>query len=217
MIGEVSNNTLLAALFGPGIVRVAGVQTKRDPAKGSQINKIDTEGDRVELSRAARLTSGKDSKNDVGQVSALGDPEQQDVQKLKKRDAEVRRHEAAHKSAAGQYASGGATFDYQAGPNGKQYAVGGEVSIDTSEIAGDPNATIRKMQQVRRAALAPANPSGQDRAVAAAAARLEQQARTEISEKKRNGKSQQNSPASPYSETEATSEASRGLLMSVLA
>jgi hypothetical protein len=48
-------------------------------------------------------------------------------------------------------------------PDGCDYALGGEVAIDTSAIAGDPEATLRKMEQIRRAALAPANPSGQDR------------------------------------------------------
>jgi hypothetical protein len=56
------------------------------------------------------------------------------------------------------------------------YAVGGEVQIDTSP-AGSPEATIRKMQQIRRAALAPSQPSGTDRAVAAQASQIETQAR----------------------------------------
>jgi len=44
------------------------------------------------------------------------------VAQLKKRDAEVRRHEHAHKAAAGQFASGAPSYDYQTGPDGKQYA-----------------------------------------------------------------------------------------------
>jgi hypothetical protein len=72
----------------------------------------------------------------------------------------VRAHEQAHLVAAGRYASSGGTFPYE---TGSDYAVGGEVAIDTSAIAGDPEATLRKMEQIRRAALAPANPSGQDR------------------------------------------------------
>ena len=105
--------------------------------------------------------------------------EQQQVAELKKRDREVKAHEAAHMAAGGAYVRGGASYSYQSGPDGKRYAVGGEVSIDTSP-EDDPAATIRKMQTVRSAALAPANPSGQDRSVAAAAAAQEAQARQEL-------------------------------------
>lgn len=127
----------------------------------------------------------------------LTEEEQEQVQKLKERDQEVRRHEAAHKAAAGQHASGGPTFDLQRGPDGKQYAVGGEVQIDTSPVEGDPAATIRKMETIRRAALAPADPSSQDRAVADEASRKAQKARQELR--------QQNTEAtSPSSETTDT-------------
>ena len=113
----------------------------------------------------------------------LTNEEKQEVTELKARDAEVRAHEAAHASAGGQYA-GGATFEFQTGPDGRRYAVGGEVSIDTSAVRGDPEATIRKMQVVRKAALAPASPSSQDRSVAAAAAQTEAQARMELQKEK---------------------------------
>lgn len=95
--------------------------------------------------------------------------EQKKLQEMKKRDAEVRVHEAAHVAAGGSYVRGGASFTLEAGPDGHNYAVGGKVSIDTSTVSGDPDATIRKMQTVKRAALAPANPSSQDHRIAAAA------------------------------------------------
>jgi hypothetical protein len=60
------------------------------------------------------------------------------------------------------------------------YAVSGEVSIDSSPVKGDPKATVRKMEQVVRAALAPAQPSGQDRAVAAAALNAEVEAQRQV-------------------------------------
>lgn len=109
--------------------------------------------------------------------------EQRKVQKLQQRDMEVKAHEAAHVAAAGQYAQGGASFDYTSGPDGKRYAVGGDVSISVSE-EGTPEATISKMQAVRRAALAPASPSGQDRRVAAEAAQKETAAQKELSAQK---------------------------------
>ena len=71
----------------------------------------------------------------------------------------MRAHEAAHQAAGGQYA-GAMSFTYQRGPDGAQYAVGGEVPIDVSPVAGDPQATIEKMRVVRSAAMAPAGEDG---------------------------------------------------------
>src|SRR5437660_12427756 len=77
-------------------------------------------------------------------------------------------------------ARGGPSYQYQTGPDGKQYAIGGEVSIDTSPVPGDPAATAQKARVVQAAANAPADPSTQDRQVAAQAARMEQQAILEL-------------------------------------
>ena len=106
------------------------------------------------------------------------------LQKLQARDREVRAHEHAHMAAGGPYVRGGPSYTYKTGPDGKRYAVGGEVQIDTSPEK-DPEATIRKMETVKRAALAPAKPSGQDRMVAARASMEEQKARMELMEQKR--------------------------------
>lgn len=114
----------------------------------------------------------------------LTEEEQAEVEKLKNRDAEVRRHEQAHKAAAGGHASGGPKFEYETGPDGKQYAVGGHVDVDTSPVSGDPRATIAKMQQLQRAALAPAEPSSKDRQVAAKAAQQEREARAELAKER---------------------------------
>ena len=105
--------------------------------------------------------------------------EYRELQELKQRDREVRQHEQAHIAAGGQYVTGGASYSYQRGPDGRQYAVGGEVKIDTAAVPDDPEATVRKMQVVKRAAMAPAEPSAQDRAVAAEASMKESQARAE--------------------------------------
>lgn len=114
----------------------------------------------------------------------LSEAEQRQVSELKQRDREVRAHEQAHKAAAGPHATSGPTYSFQTGPDGRRYAVGGEVGIDLSE-AQTPQATLAKMQQVRRAALAPAEPSAQDRAVAAEASRKASEARSEIAEQRR--------------------------------
>lgn len=107
--------------------------------------------------------------------------DQKVIAELSARDREVRAHEAAHAAVGGQYA-GAPSYTFQKGPDGVSYAVGGEVSISTSAIANDPEATIAKAQQIKAAANAPADPSPQDRQVAAQAAQLEQQARTDLVE-----------------------------------
>lgn len=102
------------------------------------------------------------------------------IEKLQSRDHQVRAHEMAHVSAGGQYVTSGVNFSYQKGPDGIMYAIGGEVGIDLSPIANNPQATISKMMVVRNAALAPSDPSSQDRAVAGAASRTMSSAQAEL-------------------------------------
>ena len=112
-------------------------------------------------------------------------PEQQrQVEALKKRDREVRQHEQAHLAVGRDLVRGGASYTYETGPDNKQYAVGGEVSIDTSP-ARTPEETIPKAQHIRATALAPAEPSPQDRSVAAQASRMENEARHAVFVKQR--------------------------------
>ncbi|MBQ4834337.1 catalase [Pseudoalteromonas sp. MMG010] len=105
--------------------------------------------------------------------------EQEEISELKARDTEVRIHEQAHASVGGQYA-GSPSYGYERGPDGNNYAVSGEVQIDVSEIPGDPQATIDKMQTVRSAALAPAEPSSADRSIAADATQKMAAAQAEL-------------------------------------
>lgn len=104
---------------------------------------------------------------------------QTDIRELASRDREVRTHEQAHKAVGGHYA-GAVSYSYARGPDGRSYAVAGSVAIDTSSVPGDPAATLQKLQQVQRAALAPAQPSAADLAVAAQAAEAMAQARAEL-------------------------------------
>ncbi|MES9880690.1 MAG: putative metalloprotease CJM1_0395 family protein [Sedimenticola sp.] len=106
--------------------------------------------------------------------------ERAQIRKLQTRDREVHAHEQAHMAAGSGVVRGGATYQYQKGPDGRLYAVGGEVKIDTSGVRGNPQATVQKAETIRRAALAPANPSGQDLQVAAAATQMAAAARSEL-------------------------------------
>jgi hypothetical protein len=128
-----------------------------------------------------RETTG--AEEDAEGTTELTEADQEMVRELKARDGEVRRHENAHAAAGGQYA-GSPRYDFQTGPDGRRYAVGGTVSIDVSAVPGEPEKTIEKMRIVRAAALAPAEPSGQDRRVAAEASKTEAAARSELAEQK---------------------------------
>lgn len=133
----------------------------------------------------------------------LTEEEQKQVEELKARDTEVKAHEQAHIAAGGSYVRGGARYDYQTGPDGKKYAVGGEVSIDTSAVEGDPQATINKAQVILKAALAPAEPSGQDKAVASQARQMMASARKELMSEKINTNSENTADATTENSTTA--------------
>ncbi len=133
----------------------------------------------------ASLKSEKENKDEEEKFSnpqKLDEGEKEQVKKLKARDAEVRAHEQAHMAAAGSLAQGGPNYVFQTGPDGKQYAIGGSVKIDTSP-GSTPEETVRKAQQIRAAALAPSDPSGQDLKVAASAASMEVEAASKNAEK----------------------------------
>ncbi|TIH11036.1 putative metalloprotease CJM1_0395 family protein [Pseudomonas leptonychotis] len=158
-----------------------------------------------EQSASAREEADKptdSSANPDKSKAAQGEPspeqqrlEQLEVAKLVSRDQEVRTHEQAHAAVGGQYA-GAPTYTYERGPDGKRYAVGGEVGIDAGALPNDPEATLRKMEVVIRAALAPAEPSAQDRQVAAQAQAQMTEARAQLAQ-------QQSSEAQSASEARA--------------
>jgi len=154
--------------------------------KGGGTNFRPSLADGATLLSAQEAASSDKSAAGVGDAFQLSDEQKQQVADLKKRDAEVRRHEQAHAQTGGQFA-GAPSYSFERGPDGRSYAVGGEVPIDVSPVAGNPQATVRKMQQVQRAALAPADPSGPDRAIAARAAALKLRAQAEAAEQRAEG------------------------------
>ncbi len=150
-----------------------------------------------------QLGAVEPANDEAKQSSAVGlsDEEQQVVDNLKARDREVQAHERAHKAVGGRHA-GAISFVYQAGPDGQKYAVGGEVAIDMSPES-DPDATIQKMSTVIAAALAPAEPSGQDRSVAQAAQAMRSQAIADASMQRRTEVEARFEEGNPSSEVEA--------------
>ncbi len=152
-------------------------QTEQNSSPKDQVN-LSPEGIGASKNNETASASTETSPTSSDQTE-LSPEQQQQLLDLKSRDREVRLHEQAHLSTAGQYAAGSPSFTYQQGPDGSRYAIGGEVQIDISKES-TPEATIQKMETVRAAALAPAEPSAADRAIAAQAAITISQARQEV-------------------------------------
>lgn len=153
-----------------------------------------------------------------GAGKTLTPEEQATVEKLKARDRHVRQHEAAHQAAAGGLSTSGASFTYERGPDGQNYAIGGEVRISVSK-GRTPEETLQRAQTIRAAALAPSDPSGQDRAVAAEADRMAMEARAEMAQEKLQGQdsSEANSPQRKIDQAYAPPENPAGSLVSTYA
>jgi hypothetical protein len=181
-IGGIDSSAGFDRPWGP---RAAGGRPREaaDGAGASRTGEASATGE-VNPAGEARRTGDSAEAGATDQPRGPGKPEklterdQAKVKELERRDAEVRAHEAAHAAAAGAF-GGGASFSYVTGPDGKQYAVGGEVPVRMSG-GRTPEEAIRNAAQVRAAALAPAQPSAQDMAVAAEAAAMEASARAEL-------------------------------------
>lgn len=106
--------------------------------------------------------------------------EKRAVEELKVIDRKVREHEAAHLRNGAGVVTSGANYSYTYGPDGKQYAVAGEVGIDTAPER-KPEDNIDKGQRIQLAALAPRDPSPTDYRVAAVGGRLEALGRSDLS------------------------------------
>lgn len=133
-------------------------------------------------------------KSPSGKQSNLSPEEQDKVSKLAAIDQKVRAHEMAHLAAAGGLATSGATYSFQRGPDGQLYAVGGEVGIDTS-AGKTPEETLQRAQQIRAAAMAPADPSSQDHAVAAKAGQLAAKAQQQLAQQRSENSGNSNHPS----------------------
>jgi len=143
-------------------------------------------------------------------IARLNESQVRQLRDLKARDREVRAHEQAHIAAGGSLVLGAARFSYQQGPDGRSYAIGGEVSIGSAEVPGDPERTAENAEQIQRAALAPASPSAQDRAIAAQAAATATKARAEAAQERRQETAEVRPAASPTGPDSARASESEG-------
>ena len=160
-----------------------GSISSADTSLSGTFFEIEHKAKNIPVSQTKTTPSGSTTTKTSSSKSAgttLSDSEQTEVAKLKKIDSEVHAHEQAHMAAGGSLVKGGPTYSYTNGPDKKRYATAGEVNIDTSPVKDDPEATILKGERVKRAAMAPAQPSSQDYAVAAAATQMIIQAQMEL-------------------------------------
>lgn len=127
----------------------------------------------------AGLRAGEAQGDVQGKAQGLSEADLRIVEQLKQRDREVRAHEMAHVAAGAGVVTSGASYSYETGPDGRRYAVGGEVGINVSP-GRTPEETLSRAEKIRAAALAPADPSGQDRQIAARASRMAAEARVEL-------------------------------------
>lgn len=165
---EIAGNARFPAIEKPEQSEASTPQDKRTQRNSRATANNDNEQVADEREKSAKDTQEKQRLEE----------ERQEVVELAARDREVRAHEQAHVAVGGRYA-GAASYRYERGPDGVNYAISGEVPISTSKES-TPEATVLKAQIIRRAALAPAEPSPQDRSVAARASALEVEARKEI-------------------------------------
>ena len=145
---------------------------EEDPASRSRFESKKAEKEKEQETQ--KVAESKKSSS----TQELSEDEERLVKDLSSRDTEVRAHEAAHQAAGGGLA-GGASYSYQQGPDGRMYAIGGEVSISMPS-GSSPEETVKNARQVAAAALAAGSPSPQDFSVASSAKVMEMKALQEI-------------------------------------
>lgn len=116
--------------------------------------------------RQARETSeeqaGQNTNSSISGNTDLDPAEKAIVAQLQSRDSAVKQEEKAHAAAAGPYGSA-PQYEYQIGPDGKAYAIGGHVDVGVS-MTGSAADRDRALATLQNAALAPNAPSGADMA-----------------------------------------------------
>gem|GEM_PF-5594133 len=106
------------------------------------------------------------------------------VAKLQQQDREIRQHEQAHLAAIGRIPTSGPIYRLAKGPDGRLYVIGGRVNF-LMPPAQSAQEKLELARQLRKMALAPAQPSAKDRSVAAQAAQQINQARRELAAEER--------------------------------
>lgn len=117
-------------------------------------------------------------------LERLSDDQLKSVKKKREFDKALTEHEEAHYEVAADLARSKPMYEMETGEDGVEYRKSGKVMIDTG-TEKDDSKTVKKMQQVRAAALAPdgnqlAPLSEQDKKVAQEATEKEQKAQARL-------------------------------------
>lgn len=101
----------------------------------------------------------------------LSQNERAELAQLQARDAAVRQEEKGHAAAAGQYGSA-PQYEYQVGPDGQAYAIGGHVDMHIAAKTGSKEDINQALTTLQNAALSPNAPSAADLSAYRQATRL---------------------------------------------
>ena len=163
---------------GTGFASIAAVSIGRVRSIGNRSVEIPAQSSREQASSAAPssepTTSTGASATDEGTQNRTLNANTE-LRQLQQVDRQTRARQAMQRAAAGRFA-GQARYTYTTGPDQRRYAVEGDTPIDLRPVPNDPQATVRKMRQVRRAAMA-TDPRAASRAID-----VERAARREIAQ-----------------------------------
>ena len=191
IVGVISNYQAVDNFYIRNSLKVESYKNTSNNLQGINSYSQNDEATTASISsKALELYNAEQNSNSNSNEQALDNSnkeltqqEKQEVAKLKATDAEVKAHENAHKAAASGLRISAPSYEYETGPDGKKYAVAGDVNISYPN-SSDPEENLKNAQQLKAAALAPAEPSSQDRKVAMKAEREIAKARQEIQEEK---------------------------------
>ncbi len=172
----------LAQVMNPPLQDAKNVRERHPERDATKVNESKADdGIRKDKAQADQALADSVSRDEANKARLEVEQRQELklVSNFKTAERKVISHEQAHSSVGGGL-TGSPSYSHTRGPDGKSYITGGEVSIDSSS-AKTPEETVDKMARVRAAALAPSDPSPQDRAVASRASIVEAEARLEMS------------------------------------
>lgn len=151
--------------YGIGGEAGTGLRTRIvDPRTLTEAQAVANGASRSEYREALEASDNKANSNNSGAKTSgeLSATEKADISRLQARDSAVKQEEKAHAAAAGPYGSA-PQYEYQIGPDGKAYAIGGHVDVGVS-LSGSAEDKERALATLQNAALAPNAPSGADMA-----------------------------------------------------
>lgn len=138
-------------------------QAKTGQAKGDGANisaeaktKKQPTGEKATLLEALKSNYGGNDRlqNNDSKLAKMSTDKLKRLKKTREFDKALTKHEEDHFDTAADLARSCPKYKTKTGEDGQEYRVSGKVMIDTG-MEKDPAATIKKMKQVRAAALAP--------------------------------------------------------------